>query len=87
MLKLLADLGLLIRTKRLAKGWTQAKLAKMIDVDLRHIYNIERGLVDPKLSTVLRLAVHLDIDLNELKEYIKIDRTISWKDNATLEEA
>ncbi|MGN0571032.1 MAG: helix-turn-helix transcriptional regulator [Candidatus Fimenecus sp.] len=82
-----AEFGNTVRQAREKEGKSQYELARMVDVSLRHIYNIEHGRTDPQLSTVYRLAVCLDIDLNELKKYVKSDHGICWKDGATLEDA
>lgn len=79
-----AEFGKEVQKKRLQANISQYALSRMVDVSLRHIYNIEHGKTEPQLSTVYRLAVCLDIDLNVFKAYVKSDDGIYWKDGATL---
>ncbi|MGN0519336.1 MAG: helix-turn-helix domain-containing protein [Candidatus Fimenecus sp.] len=85
-MSLKAEFGKAVRNIREKTGKSQYELARMVDVSLRHIYNIEHGRTDPQLSTVCRLAVCLDIDLNAFKQYVTSDDGIFWKDGATLED-
>lgn len=80
------NFGKKVRNARKKSDQSQYELARAVDVSMRHIYNIEHGKTDPQLSTVCRLAVCLDLDLNELKQYVKSDNDILWKDGAVLEE-
>ena len=80
------EFGKTVRKARADAGKSQYELARMVDVSMRHIYNIEHGKADPQLSTVCRLAVCLQWDLNALKPYVKSDNGIFWKDGAVLEE-
>lgn len=74
------EFGKMVRQKRKAKDMKQMQLAKLADIELRHIYNIENGLVEPKLRTVIVFADILKLDLNELKQYAVHDTDgIYWK--------
>lgn len=67
--------------RRKALGLSQEELAELVDISARHAHNIEVGKSNPGLSLVLRLAVCLNIDLNELKQYVECDeRGIYWQD-------
>src|SRR5690606_11316755 len=41
---------------RKARGWTQGQLAELCDTTQQQIAKIEAGVVDPKLTTMRRLA-------------------------------
>lgn len=51
---------------RKQRGITQAELAKRCETTQQTIAKIEKSLVDPKLSTLNRIAEALDCELNEL---------------------
>jgi len=48
--------GKIIREMRLERTWTQDYLAAELDVDAAYISRIERGLKNPSLETILKLA-------------------------------
>jgi transcriptional regulator with XRE-family HTH domain len=51
---------------RKRKGITQAELAERCETTQQTIAKIEKGLVDPKLSTLNKIAEALDCELAEL---------------------
>lgn len=52
---------------RTAKGWSQEKLAAESEVSYNTIRKIERGgIEDPKISTVIKLANALDVDIDQI---------------------
>jgi transcriptional regulator with XRE-family HTH domain len=57
------SLGEVLRAARVARGWTQARLAEAAGMQQHHVSNVENGLKDVKLSTLIALAVALDLDL------------------------
>lgn len=57
-------LGKEIRKARIDKDLTQAALQTMTGIDFRHLSAIERGDIDPRWSTVLKLAHALDLNLD-----------------------
>lgn len=59
-------LGARIREKRLAKGYTQDKLASIIGVSNPHVSNIERGQTKVSLPTLVDIANALDTTVDEL---------------------
>lgn len=80
-MKLKTKFGDLVYYQRKALGLSQEELAELVDISARHVHNIEVGKSNPGLSLVLRLAVCLHIDLNELKQYVECDeRGIYWQD-------
>ena len=61
--KLLAAFGIHLRALRQSKGLSQQKLAYKADVSLSQISRIERGLLNPTLSTLSALTKALNISL------------------------
>ncbi|MFZ0097968.1 MAG: helix-turn-helix transcriptional regulator [Gemmobacter sp.] len=57
------SLGEVLRAARVARGWTQARLAEAAGMQQHHVSNVENGLKDVKLTTLIALAVALDLDL------------------------
>ncbi len=53
----------LINVRRNEKNLTQEGLASLADLDVRHLQKILAGEVEPLLSTAIRIANALDIDL------------------------
>lgn len=52
-----------LKTRRRELAQSQRKVAAAIGVGHGHLSQIETGAVDPKLSTVRRLADHLGVPL------------------------
>lgn len=74
------EFGKMVRQKRKMLGMKQGKLDTLADVETRHIYNIEKGLVEPKLRIIIVFSDILGLDLNELKQYATHDADgIYWK--------
>jgi len=61
-------LALFLKEIREQKNLTQEKLAEISNIDYKHIQNLEsfKKINDPKLSTLLKLAEALDINIIEL---------------------
>lgn len=59
-------LGRRIREVRRQKGLSQMDVVRSGDWDLSHYQKIERGVLDPRLSTVARLAESFGVSLSEL---------------------
>lgn len=55
---------------RLRKGWSQAELARRAETSQPYIARLERGQVDPQVSTVRKLAHALAVPIAELVEAI-----------------
>ncbi len=66
-MKLYKHFGEMIRVKSLERRITQERLAELADLSTRQVVAIEKGTVDPKLSTLLRVCGVLGIDIGELK--------------------
>ncbi len=54
---------------RKSKGLTQKELAFATDVSISQISRIERGLINPTLSTLHAIAESLEISLEELVRF------------------
>ncbi len=65
-----------LRELRLRKGLTQQGLAKKANcMSYTFVCNIERGKVDPSLSTLKRLAAALEVTVSELVREPKTPNT------------
>ena len=51
----LKKLGTNIRRERMARGMTQAKLAELVDVNIRTIQKIEAGHINTLVTTAMRI--------------------------------
>ena len=63
---LLSALGRNVRKRREASGLTQEKLAELASLDPTYISGIERGVRNPGIKNVARLAKALGISTAEL---------------------
>lgn len=62
-----ASFGARLRSLREAKGMTVVTLAEAIGTTHQAISRLERGEVEPKWSTVLKLADALGVDASEFQ--------------------
>lgn len=60
-----------LRRLRSAAGLTQMELSNRCGLDMSEISRLERGRKDPRLSTVVQLAVGLDVDAADLVRGIR----------------
>ena len=60
---------MLIREVRDNKEISLSQLAKTTGIAKSHLSNIERNIIEPKLTTVLKIAQALDVDIKELYKY------------------
>ena len=58
--------GLAVRRARYQRGYSQEELAELAALDRTYISGLERGLRNPALSTLRRLADALDLRLSRL---------------------
>lgn len=54
-----------LATYRLAKGWSQKRLADELGTSQSYIARLETGRSDPQMSTVRRICLALGISLDE----------------------
>lgn len=73
------NIGELIRSERIKRGWTQEDLAEKIHSTSKTIQRIETGKTKPRLSTWTALAIVLDLppDVVEAKEDVEAPEEIS----------
>ncbi len=64
----MSNLGRLIREKRERRGLTIAETAELCSLSDRGLELIELGDVNPKLSSFLRIAAVLGIDLGDIED-------------------
>lgn len=64
--RLSADLGSRLLDVRTSEGLSQTTLAEMVGTKHPRISNLEGGLVDTRLSDIVKLARALDVDPGEL---------------------
>lgn len=62
-------LGNRIRALRKIKGVSQLELAYGMDMSMNTISGIELGKISPKIDTLRKIAIKLDVDLTELFEF------------------
>ena len=68
--KAVRDFGKKVRLFRLKKRWSQDDLASELEVDRSYISGLERGVRNPTLKTIARLAHMLDVTISQLCEGI-----------------
>jgi len=68
------QLGVNLRRLRGEAGMTQMELSSRCGLDMAEISRLERGLRDPRLGTIVRLADGLQIDVVELVRGIRAGR-------------
>ena len=68
----LAAFGLRLRQQREAKDLTQERLAEKAGLDQTYISGIERGLRNPGIKNVVRLAKALGITTAKLVEGVDV---------------
>ena len=64
--ELRADLASNLKAIRKAKGLAQERLALDAGVDRTVVSKIERGVTNPSLEILLRLANHLNVQVGQL---------------------
>ncbi|MCA9764038.1 MAG: helix-turn-helix transcriptional regulator [Gemmatimonadetes bacterium] len=55
-----------VQELRLARGWTQARLAEELDVSRQTIYAIENGRFDPSLPLAFAIAHCFELRIEEI---------------------
>ena len=68
--------GRIVRNKRERLGLTIKEAAELCGLSERGLEFIELGDSDPKLSSVLRIASALDIDLGEIASCISVAEVV-----------
>lgn len=58
--------GRKVRERRESRGWSLEYVAKQCNISDKCLEKIELGDTDPKLSTILKIAAVLEINMGEL---------------------
>ena len=74
-MKVLIETGRLIRKHRNAKGWSQEELADRAGVHRTFISSIERGVRNPTVTSLHRVASAMDLTVSELIDGLRKGRT------------
>jgi len=82
---MMRTIGQAIREKRRAKGWSQAELARRSSLSSSTIYRLERGLRQPRSTTLCALftafgPVALKVWQDNPKFYEAPGRGLTWAD-------
>jgi transcriptional regulator with XRE-family HTH domain len=85
-LALAQAIGLRVRQKRQSRRWTLDQLAETADISRRMVVNVEQGVANPSVGTLLRISDALGIGLPALVEAPQVDsvKVIRHGDGATL---
>lgn len=62
--------GKQVKMFRQGKGWTQEMLADELEVDRSYVSSLERGVRNPTLKTIARIAYIFKITISQLCEMI-----------------
>lgn len=60
--------GVVVRRRRVARGWSQGKLANLAGLSRAYCGEIERGDSIPSLATVIKIAAGFGVPPSELVE-------------------
>jgi transcriptional regulator with XRE-family HTH domain len=67
----LTAFGLNVRKQREARGLTQEALAEKADLDQTYISGIERGIRNPSILSIAKIAKALGVSLSQLTNGIR----------------
>ena len=65
------ELGKRCRALRLKRGLSQMDVVRKFEFSLSHYQKIERGVLDPRLTTLAKLAEVYDVSLSVLLKGVK----------------
>lgn len=71
--KILKALGLAIRQHRASMGISQEELGLRCNLDRTYISGLERGVRNPSLTALVRLASGLNINVSKLLENLEVE--------------
>lgn len=86
LIALRSRIGRNIRVLRKARGWSQEALGERADLSYKFIGEIERGLVNPSLDSLMKIANVLNVEIAELFLTEKLF-VLSGKDIANVKSA
>lgn len=64
--------GKRVREVRLDRGLTLEQASELCEMSSKGLENIELGLADPKLSTVLKISAVFNIDYSDFVETLEV---------------
>lgn len=67
--ELMLKFGALLRSIRKSKNLSQQALANNAEIELSQVHRIEKGKLNPTLSTISSLAKALKINIKDLFEF------------------
>ncbi|MBR1424936.1 helix-turn-helix transcriptional regulator [bacterium] len=73
--------GKRVKELRIKKGYTQEKLAELIDVGERNLSKIECGKCFVKAETIAKLLYALDVNSSELFDFSLFQEDLAKKEN------
>lgn len=79
--------GQMVKKAREVKGMSQEKLAGELNLSRISINNYEQGKQAPNLETAIKIALYLDIHLNDLAQAVdesSLDRALNDLENKEL---
>lgn len=65
-MKIELQLGMRIKYLRKRRGWSQEDLALEANINKNYLSDLERGMRNPTLKVMEKIAVALQIDISEL---------------------
>ena len=77
--KILKDFGENLQQLRKAKGFSTREFAYEADISHSSVGRLEEGLSNPTLTTLVKLAEALEVDLNELSSLSNNTKTSNRK--------
>jgi len=60
------NLAFIIRDRRKSSGWSQEEFAEKAQIDRTYVSQIERGVANPSLSVLCKIADVFEMQLTEL---------------------
>lgn len=70
-MKIELQLGMRIKYLRKRRGWSQEDLALNADLNKNYLSDLERGVRNPTLRVMEKIANALEIDLSELTKGLR----------------
>lgn len=77
--------GLKIKNYRKQKGYTQEQLAEVLAIDISGLSKIENGKCFPSLETICKIMETLEIQPNDMFDFLGFGKKQSIKDEIVIE--
>jgi transcriptional regulator with XRE-family HTH domain len=68
-----------VKDLRLKKKFTQERLSEDIGINPKYLSSIERGKENPTLNMLIKLAVSLDVEMEQLFSYLQYEDPVGRK--------